>query len=51
MQFKQNSLGRTMNLPSLNNGQNPGIVDEIGISGVVLYRLALLWLYLICLCI
>lgn len=28
------------------NGQNPGSADKMGISGVALWRLALLWLYL-----
>lgn len=30
-----------MNLPNLNNGQNPGNADRMGISGVALCRLAL----------
>lgn len=29
---------------SLNNGQNPGNADKMGISGVVLCPLALKWL-------
>ena len=44
IKLKQIYLRISLDLPSLNNGQNPGNADEMGISGVVLWFLALKWL-------
>ena len=44
IKLKQIQLITIKNTPSLNNGQNPGDADKMGISGVDLCPLALKWL-------